>query len=265
MAPRRGLAPAKVNLTLHVTGRRADGYHTLDSLVAFADIGDVVTVGAGDGLTVTGPFAEGVPTDDSNLIRRALVQAGLRAAVTLDKHLPHPGGIGGGSSDAATVLRLVGAALSPETVLALGADLPVCVHGRAARMSGIGEVVAPLDMPNLHAVLIHPGLTVPTPEAFRRLTTPDNPGHDGLPKSRDADEWLDWLQDQRNDLEAPAFDIAPGIAEVLDALRGAGAALARMSGSGATCFGLWPSRIAAEDAARALVRPGWWVRACSLA
>lgn len=261
---RRALAPAKVNLCLHVTGRRADGYHLLDSLVAFADLGDVVTLRAGDGFTVTGPFAYGVPTDDRNLAVRALRMAGTGGHVTLDKRLPHPGGIGGGSSDAAAVLRLARANPSTADLLSLGADLPVCLAGRGARMTGIGEGVEPVDLPLLHAVLVHPGLSVPTPACFAALGRRDNPGLGAMPDLSAPDAVIDWLGTCRNDLEVPACDLAPGIREVLAALRDAGARLSRMSGSGATCFGLWPTRAAAEDAAAALDRPGWWVRAASL-
>ena len=254
-----GFAPAKVNLTLHVTGRRADGYHLLDSVVAFADVGDRLTAGPGDALTVTGPFAAGVPTDDRNLVRRALSRAGAPRAVTLDKRLPHPGGIGGGSSDAAAALRLVGADLPADALLGLGADLPVCVAARAARMRGVGERVDPLALPPLPAVLLHPGLDCPTGAVFRALADPDNPGHDAVPEGADMPALLGWLAAQRNDLEPAARAVAPGIADALAALRATGAALARMSGSGATCFGLYESIDAARGAAARLARPGWWV------
>ncbi len=261
---RAALAPAKVNLTLHVTGRRADGMHVLDSVVAFADLGDVVTVAEGCGLAVTGPFAPGVPVDGTNLALRALDAAGLRRAVTIDKRLPHPGGIGGGSSDAATVLRLADARLDGAKLLSLGADLPVCLAGRASRMRGIGEAVEPVALPPLAAVLVHPGLAVPTGAVFRALARADGAGHDGLPDG-DAATWLGWLAAQRNDLEPAARSVAPGIGGVLDAIRATGAAVARMSGSGATCFGLYAGATEARRAARALARPGWWVRACTLA
>ncbi|MDB2406949.1 4-(cytidine 5'-diphospho)-2-C-methyl-D-erythritol kinase [Jannaschia sp.] len=261
---RGGFAPAKVNLTLHVTGRRADGYHLLDSVVVFADVGDALTASPGDGLTVTGPFAEGVPTGDTNLIRRALALAEAPRAITLDKQLPHPGGIGGGSSDAAAALRLAGVDLPIEALLSLGADLPVCTIARAARMRGIGERVDPLSLPPLAAVLLHPGLSVPTGEVFRRLKTPDNLSHDAIPDGADYATLIRWLTAQRNDLEAPALTFAPGIADVLAALRESGADLARMSGSGATCFGLYASPARAEAVAASLARPGWWVVATML-
>ena len=261
---RTGEALAKVNLALHVTGRRADGYHLLDSAVAFGRPADVLTVTEGDGLTVTGPFAAGVPTDDSNLIRRALSLAGTRRAVTLDKRLPHPAGLGGGSSDAACVLRLVDADLPVEALLTLGADVPVCVFGQAARMRGIGEQVMPLDLPPIPAVLVNPGLPVPTRAVFAALATPDNPPMDTPDVGMDLASALDWLARQRNDLEAPAISAAPDIATVLAAIGETGALVRRMSGSGATCFGLYPDRATAGAAARRLTRPGWWVQATTL-
>ena len=263
--PLRVHAPAKVNLTLHVTGRRPDGYHLLDSLVVFADVGDVLEVAHGDGLTVTGPFAAGVPTDGRNLIVRALALAGSRRAVALEKDLPHPAGIGGGSSDAAALLRLLKSEPGTEALLSLGADLPVCMGARAARMSGIGEVLAPVDLPALHGVLVHPGVPVPTGAVFGALDRRDGSGMGDLPAWRDAADLTRWLATMRNDLEPPARAIAPVIGDVLDALRRAGAGVARMSGSGATCFGLWPTRTGAEDAAARIAReaPGWWVRGCS--
>lgn len=259
-----GFAPAKVNLTLHVTGRRPDGYHLLDSLVAFADVGDVVRVAPGNGLTVTGPFAAGVPTDGRNLICKALDLAGQARAVTLDKQLPHPAGIGGGSSDAAAVLRLVKASLTAEQVLTLGADVPVCMDPRAARMRGIGDVVDRVTLPPLHAVLVNPGLSMPTAEVFRALRTPENAPMGDVPVWNEAADLIRWLGTMRNDLEAPALHVAPGIGDVLAAIAQTGAGLARMSGSGATCFGLYLGMSAAKVAAATLARPGWWVRRVTL-
>ncbi|UWQ22865.1 4-(cytidine 5'-diphospho)-2-C-methyl-D-erythritol kinase [Jannaschia sp. W003] len=257
-------APAKVNLALHVTGRRFDGRHELDSLVAFADVGDRLCLAPGDGLRVDGPFAAGVPTDGTNLVLRALRAAGAPRAVALRKNLPHPAGIGGGSSDAAAALRAVGAVLDVDTLMALGADLPVCMPARAARMRGAGERVEPVAMPPLHAVLVNPGVPVPTGAVFAALERRDGSAMGAVPDV-DAEGLVRWLAGCRNDLQAPARATAPAVGEGLDALRAAGATLARMSGSGATCFGLWPTRRAAEAAAEALRRPGWWVEACTLA
>jgi 4-diphosphocytidyl-2-C-methyl-D-erythritol kinase len=263
------LAPAKINLTLHVTGQRADGYHLLDSLVAFAGMGDRLRVApaASLSLRVTGPRGAGLPEGPENLVWRAAALAGGQAAITLEKHLPAASGIGGGSSDAAACLRalaaLDGRAL-PADLRTLGADLPVCLLARAARMRGIGEEVAPVEgLPALEAVLVNPGLPVATPAVFARLARRDNPAMPAtLPRWRDAAECARWLTAQRNDLEPPAQALCPEIATALAALReSAGCALARMSGSGATCFGLYPSRAAAEAAAARIAaqHPGWWV------
>ena len=258
------LAPAKVNLTLHVTGRRSDGYHLLDSIVAFADVGDLLTVHPGDGLSVTGPFAAGVPEGQGNIIHQALRRAAVSRSVVLDKRLPHPAGIGGGSSDAAAVLRAVGADLSMAQMLALGADVPVCTLARAARMQGIGDILSPVRMPPLHAVLVNPGVGVPTGAVFTGLSSVDGAGMDDLPGGASASGWIDWLCRQRNDLAAPACRVAPVIETVLGTLRDSGSLLVRMSGSGATCFGLYADRDAADRAAVDLSRPDWWVTACTL-
>ena len=263
-APATAFAPAKVNLALHVTGRRADGRHDLDGIVAFADVGDHISVGPGDGLTVDGPFAPGVPTDGGNLIRRALAAAGAPRAVHLVKRLPHPAGLGGGSSDAAAALRAVGAALPVGALMALGADLPVCVAGRTSRMRGAGERVEPVALPPLDAVLVNPGVGVPTAAVFAALPEPCNPPMPDPPAFPDAAATVLWLADRRNDLEAPARRIAPAVGAALAAIAATGAGLARMSGSGATCFGLYPTAAAARAAAARLARPGWWVVACRL-
>ena len=260
----RSLAPAKVNLCLHVVGRRADGRHDLDGLVAFADLGDRLALSDGDGLSVTGPFAAGVPTGDANIVRRALRAAGAPRRVVLDKRLPHPAGIGGGSSDAACALRLVGADLPVETLMGLGADVPVCMTPRAQRMRGAGERVERVALPALHGVLANPGVPVPTGAVFAALASRENSPMPDPPRFDDARAAVAWLAARRNDLEAPARALAPEIGTTLAALEAAGAALARMSGSGATCFGLWSTRAAAEDAARRLARPGWWVEAVTL-
>lgn len=267
-------APAKVNLTLHVTGRRADGYHLLDSLVVFAGVGDrIIAKAGGAGLRVTGPRGAGVPQGPENLVARAaaLFDPPVAAGLTLDKHLPAASGIGGGSADAAATLAAL-ASLSgqplppPEQVLRLGADVPVCLAGRPARMRGIGENLTPVPaLPPCWMVLVNPGVAVPTPEVFRRLERRDNtPMPDPLPGWRDTADLADWLAAQRNDLECPARAIAPVIGTVLDRLEATpGCHLSRMSGSGATCFGVYASDAAARQAAIAIVagKPQWWVAA----
>ena len=264
-------APAKINLTLHVTGQRADGYHLLDSLVVFADIGDRITAtpAAQASLTVTGPLSDGVPTGPENLVLRAAALMGTPAAITLEKHLPAAAGIGGGSSDAAATLRalmaLSGAPLPADNGLSLGADIPVCTLARAATMRGIGEEIAPVfDLPPLAAVLVNPRVDVPTPAVFRALASKTNPAMAPIPQGVDFEAFCDWLSTQRNDLEPPARALTPEIDATLAAL--SDARLARMSGSGATCFGLYPTQAAAEAAAARIstARPDWWVAATTL-
>lgn len=268
-------APAKVNLSLHVTGRRDDGYHLLDSLVVFTEIGDRVQAVARDGgvtLHVTGPEAAGLSAAGDNLVVRAahLMQAdGL--ALTLDKHLPVASGIGGGSSDAAATLRLIacmtGAPLPADT-LALGADVPVCLPAQPCRMRGIGELVTDVPpLPSMAMVLVNPRIAVSTPAVFAALGARDNPAMPSdLPAWAGFRAFIDWLAAQRNDLQAPACTLVPAIGHVLTALDGSGSALSRMSGSGATCFGLFQTMAHAHQAAAALAQahPGWWVRATGL-
>lgn len=274
----RLFASAKVNLALHVTGRRADGYHLLDSIVVFAEIGDSITLApsADLSLTVTGPRAAGVPADRRNLIWQAaeLFPPGQGAAITLDKHLPHAGGIGGGSADAAATLRGLAEFWNlplPDAaaVLSLGADVPVCLFGKPARMSGIGEVIAPLPpLPPLWVVLVNPGIEVPTGAVFKALGTPDNPPLPAIPPEGwpEAAALAHWLCRSRNDLEPPARALVPEIGRVIDHLNARpGCLLARMSGSGGTCFGLFAAEDAAEQAALDLRdRPDWWVAAARI-
>ena len=265
-------APAKINLTLHVTGQRPDGYHLLDSLVCFADIGDLVTVGFDEALslTVTGPRQKGVPADDSNLVLKAAryLDPNGTARITLDKHLPAAAGIGGGSSDAAATLRALSELWKvalPQTTVALGADVPACLHPMALRMQGVGDLlshVAPL--PEVHAVLVNPGVYVPTPAVFNALKQKMNAPMDGVPAFADVADFAQWLKQQRNDLQAPAIAQAPLILDVLGSLNDG--LFAAMSGSGATCFALYTSSAEARAKARDLQRdqPDWWVAPCRL-
>ncbi|MGO4852474.1 4-(cytidine 5'-diphospho)-2-C-methyl-D-erythritol kinase [Phaeovulum sp. W22_SRMD_FR3] len=271
------LAPAKVNLTLHVTGRRADGYHLLDSLVVFTELGDRLHFAAGPGLSlsVEGPMASGVPESEENLVLKAArLLGGGNAAIRLEKHLPHAAGLGGGSSDAAAALSGLAALWQrslPLTsmVMKLGADVPVCLKPGVKRMQGVGEVITPLpSLPPLWLVLVNPGVMVPTPAVFAALTEKDGaPMPDTLPTFGDVADLVGFLQHCRNDLEAPALTVAPVVGRVLAALAAQpGCAVARMSGSGATCFGLFARRDAAKEAARVLwaAEPGWWVKETGL-
>jgi 4-diphosphocytidyl-2-C-methyl-D-erythritol kinase len=280
-------APAKINLYLHVTGRRDDGFHLLDSLVAFAGIHDTVTLRAGDDLTleVDGPFAPELKDETNNLVLRAaralsdMTGTSPAAHVKLTKRLPVASGIGGGSSDAAAVLkglmRLWNVKPEQEALqalaLALGADVPVCLLGRAAFMAGIGEdlTLAPA-LPACSLVLVNPGVYLPTPNVFRALAESglkySNPGtFDYGPN--DLSELVSILQSRNNDLAPAAVGLAPVIGDVISALeRCNGAKMARMSGSGATCFALFtdPGEAAAATLKLSHDHPRWWVRAGSL-
>lgn len=270
-------ARAKINLCLHVTGRRSDGYHLLDSLVVFADVGDLLTAESATGLSlkITGPEAAGLTADDDNLVLRAARSMGARdLALRLEKKLPVASGIGGGSADAAATLRLLARMTGlplPDaaTVLRLGADVPVCLAGQPVRMRGVGEELSPLPpLPSAWLVLVNPRLPVPTPQVFAALDRRENPPIADLPSAALASvstlaEWLSVKT--RNDLVPPAQRIAPVLAEVQAALEQQSACrLARMSGSGGTHFGLFASQAAADAAASTLsaAHPGWWI-ACA--
>jgi 4-diphosphocytidyl-2-C-methyl-D-erythritol kinase len=281
-------APAKVNLTLRICGRRADGYHELESLVAFAGCGDRLTLRAGPQLelAVAGPTAAQAGAIADNLVLRAATALAARIAgltlgcFTLTKELPAGAGLGGGSADAAAALRLLAEAnrLAPadnriiEAARATGADVPVCLDPRPRMMRGIGDILSePVKLPRLGMIVVHPGVAMPTPPVFAALglrrgeRCPAPPVAAALPDERDA--LLAWLAAQSNDLEPPAIGIAPAIAEVLRAIGAlAGCRLARMSGSGSACFGLFDTEPAATAAARELatVQPDWWVRATSI-
>jgi 4-diphosphocytidyl-2-C-methyl-D-erythritol kinase len=274
-----GLAPAKINLHLHVVGRRPDGYHLLDSLVAFADIGDVVTLWPGAGLTVTGPFAQDVPRGTDNLALAALealaAATGRPAdlAVALDKRLPVASGVGGGSADAGAVLRgaaaLWGLAADDPRLLAvaarLGADVPACVAPRTVVLGGVGEILMPGPvLAGVPVLLVNPRVPLPTPEVFRayRAAGAGFSAPFGAVTGADAPSLADRLAGSRNDLAAAAAGLVPAIDAVIGAIAARpGARLARMSGSGATCFGLFADIESAAAAARDLAGRGWWAEA----
>ena len=268
-------APAKVNLALHVTGRRSDGYHLLDSLVVFAGVGDTVTAEPSDRLSlrVAGPQAESLSAGDDNLVLRAARLMGVAAALTLEKVLPVASGIGGGSADAAAALRALAALTrrplpDADETLRLGADVPVCLAGRPARMQGVGEALAPVPpLPPAWLVLVNPGVAVPTPAVFAALRQRDNPPMSKVPAFTDAVGLGRWLSSQRNDLQPAAIAIAPAISDTLAALSlQPGCLLARMSGSGATCFGLFAGETEARAATSRLrdAQGDWWVVAAPL-
>lgn len=289
----RDVARAKVNLTLRVVGRRVDGYHELESVVAFADCADTLTFepGAELELVTIGPGAQDCGDSADNLVLKATRLLAERVpdlksgSFTLDKHLPVAAGIGGGSADAAAALRLLaglnGLAFDDERLIEAarrtGADVPVCLPSAACVMTGVGENLTPLALPRLPAVLVNPRVPVATKDVFAALglragqltvgpadvlSAPAWPAVGASP-----DDWIKALAAGRNDLEPPALKVEPIVGEVLAALRAAaGVKLARMSGSGATCFALFGSDADADAAAKVIsaAHPGWWVHAGSL-
>ncbi|MGB7042507.1 MAG: 4-(cytidine 5'-diphospho)-2-C-methyl-D-erythritol kinase [Xanthobacteraceae bacterium] len=282
-------APAKVNLTLRVLGRRADGYHELESLVVFADCGDRLTFTPGSALSLTlsGATASEAGADADNLVLKAARALAARipdlilGAFRLEKNLPVAAGLGGGSSDAAAALRLIAQANklaldNPDlqaAARATGADVPVCLDPRPRLMRGIGEQLSePLPLPQLPTVLVNPGVALATKHVFAGLNASTQLGAPfdlvaAIAKLESRDQLLHMLETQPNALEAPAIVLQPVIADVLTVLRGlAGCQLARMSGSGATCFGLFASAMDADAAAKILRAkyPNWWAQACTL-
>lgn len=276
--------PAKVNLTLHVTGQRDDGYHLLDSLVVFAGVTDKMsaTIAPDLRISVSGPFSPGVPTDQSNLMMRAA--EALRAArgvtkgawLTLEKHLPHAAGIGSGSSDAAATLAVLAdlwgvAPLSEMAaeVVALGADVPVCMRApKPIRMSGIGDTLSAVPkLPDCALVLVRPPVDVPTAAVFKGLATKEGTPMSALPEGLDFEGFARWLGQQRNDLQAPAEAIAPQITQAVAKLKALPAvAAAGMTGSGATCFALVKDMATARHVARIVqvAEMSWWVAPAEL-
>lgn len=277
-------APAKINLALHVVGQRADGYHLLDMLVIFAAFGDRIAIAPADAdrFTLSGRFAAALadaPEADNLVLKaRDTLRAALGARriaappihLHLQKNLPVASGIGGGSADAAATLRAllrhwraeIDAATLADIALGLGADVPMCLASWPLVARGIGEEIEPrADLPAYAMVLVNPLLGVSTPEIFRRLTDKDNPRLK-VPKAGTGSAcWLAALKAMRNDLEAPAMALCPQIAAVRQALAATGPALVRMSGSGATCYGLYDDMEAARRAARTIEagHPGWFV------
>ncbi len=281
-------ARAKINLSLKVLGRRADGYHELESLVVFADVGDRLRAEPSRDISMTlaGPFAAALAGEPDNLVLRAArslrevlgVAAGAR--LTLEKNLPVASGIGGGSADAAAALRALmrlwrvnaGEDALARIALALGADVPVCLDRRPAFMRGLGDLVQRIDVPaRFSFVLVNPGVGVATASVFKMLQAPplgEMPAPRALPSFDTLDALIGWLRENGNDLEAPARGLAPEIGAVIAALAATpGCRLARMSGSGATCFGIYADEAEARAAAAIIARahPGWWVSSSAVA
>lgn len=282
------LAPAKVNLFLHVGAPASDGYHPLCSLMAFADIGDQVSMELGEGrLTATGPFAKGLGRESDNLIIQAvrafvaeLGRPMSELAFALDKQLPVASGLGGGSSDAGAALRLIRDVFAPgfddarlEAVAAsLGADGAACLWGRPVLAQGRGDQLSPAPgLPAMDAVLVNPRIGVSTPAVYRAFDRAARFGNVAPPPLPDAFESVEevaaWLSVMSNDLEDAAISVEPAIGAVLATLRDEPEALlARVSGSGGTCFALCPDDVSAETLAERIeaMAPSWWVRRCRL-
>jgi 4-diphosphocytidyl-2-C-methyl-D-erythritol kinase len=279
----RETAKAKINLDLRVLGRRANGYHDLDSLVAFTELGDELTFSPADELTlsISGPFAAALAGEPGNLAldaaRRLAANIGRtpNVHITLEKNLPVAAGVGGGSADAAATLRglirfwdlpIAPGDLGP-LARSLGADVPACLASRPVRMTGIGDRLAPFDLTApLPMFLVNPGVPVSTPAVFKALDLPSGPRADGIAiiGNQDVRGLVGLVGQSVNDLEAPARRLAPAIGEVLSAIAGReGCLLARMSGSGATCFGLFANSQFTDFARKAIAadQPRWWVAA----
>lgn len=292
MPPLIDSARAKVNLTLRVHGRRADGYHDIESLVAFADCADTLTLALASDLrlTTTGPRAQDCGEGPDNLVTRAALAlgesiSGMKAGhFTLEKHLPVAAGIGGGSADAAAALRLLARANGIDTsdprvidvARRTGADIPVCLTSRACMMTGVGENLSFLNLPALPCVMVNPRIAVATGSVFAALGLAKGEAFGNGKNSRDrlwpadgatADAWCEAISAGTNDLEPPALKVEPAIGVVLSALRATkGLRLARMSGSGATCFGIFRNADDAGQAAKTIAQahPDWWVHAGTL-
>jgi 4-diphosphocytidyl-2-C-methyl-D-erythritol kinase len=274
-------APAKINLALHVVGKRADGYHLIESLAVFTRFGDRIEIAPSDddSFTVSGRYAADVPTDGANLIvkardalRRQVGADASPVSIALEKNLPVASGVGGGSSDAAVALRGLArrwnANVDHVTLarigLTLGADVPMCLAAKPLLARGVGDDVSVVpDFPALGLVLVNPGVAVSTAEVFGALAKRDNEKLPPLPRRVDFHGLRSWLEATRNDLEHPARSIRPEIGDALKALEKADAGFARMSGSGATCFGLFETGNVAKRAAIAIRarHPDWFVAA----
>ncbi len=279
------VAHAKINLALHVTAQQDDGYHILDTLVVFTEFGDVIAIkeklNASSLVTlkIEGPFAQELDAGANNLVSRAALALAYKihdldkqlapVEITLTKNLPVASGIGGGSADAAATLLALQAYWQSNIDLAavafeLGADIPMCLHSKPLRAQGIGEKITPIKTKELFfMVLVNPNVEVSTPEIFKKLATKNNPAITDVAINNLHD--LKILKSLRNDLQMPAIEIQPIIQNIIDALENTNANIARMSGSGATCFGLYDNLLEAEIASKQILQkyPNWWCVACA--
>ena len=274
-------APAKINLMLHVIGRRDDGYHVVQSVMGFADTGDIIEAIPADtySLAINGPFAAHAPLDDTNLVTRAIrameAQAGRRAemTLTLTKHLPASAGLGGGSADAAAAMHLLNAAWGhpfdeaalQQTGLQIGAELPICLVSKDGWVEGVGDKVTPQHIDVMHGVLIWPGQGLATADIFNAYKNAGTAFSSPIVPPEAVT--IDWLANTRNDMMPHAIAALPAVADALEALADCGGCLlARMTGTGSCVFGLFEDRDVANKTAALLAAayPEWWVKAFSL-
>ena len=280
MTSLRLLAPAKLNFFLHITGKRVDGYHLIESLAGFTEFGDMVEFSDASELSLAldGPFASSLKADNDNLVLRAARALQLHcgqargARIVLHKHIPMGAGLGGGSSDAAAALKglaqlwqlSIPEAELQRLALPLGSDVPVCLQQKTAWVSGIGEYVRPVDIKIAGWILLlNPAIALLTADVYRRFSAPFRPASAPLPSLSGFDALVAAMQLRHNDLEAPAIALLPVIAEQLSLLRSTdGCKIARMSGSGATCYALYDNKQQAELAAHTIQskQPSWWVQ-----
>ncbi len=279
LVPIREEAYAKINLFLHVTGRRDDGYHLLDSLIVFPRLSDTLEVRPSNRLTlrVNGPFAKLLPSGADNLVIMAAEQLATMAGkpanveIGLYKRLPVAAGVGGGSADAAAAIRALCRLwdFTPasddidDLALLLGADVPVCLKSRPTHVTGVGETLAPAPaLPPFWLVLVNPYIEVPTVSVFKRRGGPFSEPAPLPEPPPDAATLAAWLAERRNDLMPAAIEVAPAIADVLSAIEATDPLIARMTGSGATCFGFYADEAAAKAAAETLraQQAGWWIQ-----
>lgn len=273
------IAPAKINLALHVTGQRQDGYHLLESLVVFVNFGDKISVkrADADAFKMSGPYGGDLPSDGNNLVlkardmlRKLFPSYASPVAIHLEKYLPIASGIGGGSSDAAAVLHalsvLWGIEIDPEHMgsigLKLGADVPMCLHGKPLIARGIGEKIERIAaFPQLPMVLVNSGISIATPQVFAALQKRNNPALPDMPQFSTIADVCTYLGETDNHLFAATTTLNPAIGETMEALHVTVPQLVRMSGSGATCFGIYTSDEAATNAASSLRKnhPTWFV------
>ncbi|MDE2739259.1 MAG: 4-(cytidine 5'-diphospho)-2-C-methyl-D-erythritol kinase [Paracoccaceae bacterium] len=270
-----GVANAKINLTLHVTGKLPNGFHEIDSLVVFTGFGDTLELEPAErySLSTHGPYSQALPHPSENIILtalRLLEERGTGFRVNLKKSIPVSAGLGGGSMNAALALRLASNYLKcplptdTRKITSIGSDLPVCLTGKPSMVSGLGEKIAVLDsFPEFPLLLVNPNKPVQTQDVYKGLTKVNNSSQTPFPALGNKNDIISWIREQRNDLEPPALQLCPEIKNILSRLRDQeGCMVARMSGSGGTCFGIFQTAEQVSVAAKTIkqLEPGWWIQ-----